>query len=465
MLGLRDTDQHNADVVGLRSELAHLWKLALPVMVVQVGLMAMGVVDTIVAGHIPNGDGALAAVALGALHSFACVLVPFGILTALDPLIAQAYGAKDHAAVDVEFRRGLLLALLLSVPAALAMLPGETLFALADQPEEIIPRAALFARWNMLGTVPILLFAVVRTLLQATHRLRHVVAAVIIANVANLVLNLVFVLGWGGMESLGVAGSALSTVISRWIMLLSLLGLAWGDLAPHFVHLRPRFREDLSGMRRILGLGLPIAGQFLLEWGAFGIAALLMGRMGQVPVEGHQVAVNLASFSFMFPLGISIAAGVRVGNAIGAGDMPAARRAAFASLVSGIGVMCCFALLFLIFPGEFAALYTDQPASAAVAATLIPLAGIFQIFDGTQVVSIGILRGVGDTRTPFIMNILGFWCLGVPAGMWLAFSKDLGPAGLWWGLVLGLASVAILLLTRARRALNTHVTRIGSNAQ
>lgn len=451
---------HNRAVGNLRDELSKLWKLALPVMVVQVGLMAMGVVDTIVAGHIPNGEGALAAVALGALYSFACVLVPFGILTALDPLIAQAYGAKDSAAVDGEFRRGVFLALMLSVPAAIALLPGEAVFAFAGQPEEIIPRAALFARWNMLGTLPFFLFAVVRTLLQATHRLRHVVIAVIFANVSNLVLNLVLVLGWGGVEPLGVTGSALATVISRWLMLLSLLVLAWRELAPHLQTLRPRWVEDLPGMRRILGLGLPIAGQFLLEWGAFGVAALLMGRMGPVPVEGHQVAVNLASFSFMFPLGISIAAGVRVGNAIGAGDMPAARRAAFAALVSGIGVMCCFALLFLLMPGQFAALYTDQPASAAVAAVLIPLAGIFQIFDGTQVVSIGILRGAGDTRTPFIINIIGFWCLGVPTGMWLAFSQDLGPAGLWWGLVIGLAVVAILLLTRARRALKADVARI-----
>ncbi len=433
-------------------------------MVVQVGLMAMGVVDTIVAGHIPHGDGALAAVALGALYSFACVLVPFGILTALDPLIAQAFGAHDGVAVDDEFRRGLLLAVLLSVPAALAMLPGEAVFALTGQPEEIIPRAALFARWNMLGTLPFLLFAVVRTLLQATHRLRHVVIAVILANVTNLMLNLVLVLGWGGVESLGVTGSALATVISRWLMLLSLLVLAWRELAPHLARLRPRWAEDMPGLRRILGLGLPIAGQFFLEWGAFGVAALLMGRMGPVPVEGHQVAVNLASFSFMFPLGISIAAGVRVGNAIGAGDMPAARRAAFAALVSGIGVMCGFALLFLLLPNQFAALYTDQAASAAVAATLIPLAGIFQIFDGTQVVSIGILRGVGDTRAPFIINIIGFWCLGVPAGMWLAFEQDLGPAGLWWGLVLGLASVAILLVTRARKALKSDVARISSHA-
>lgn len=431
-------------------------------MVVQVGLMAMGVVDTIVAGHISGGEGALAAVALGALYTFACMLIPFGILTALDPLIAQAFGAKDQSSVDSEFRRGLVLALLLSVPAALAILPGEFIFELAGQPREIIPRAAMFARWNSLGVAPFLLFAVVRTLLQATHRVRQVVIAVILANLVNLGLNLVLVLGWGGCPAQGVAGSAISTVISRWIMLLALCVLAWRELAPHLNALRPRWTEDWPGMQRILRLGLPIAGQFFLEWGAFGVMALLMGGMGPVPVEGHQVAVNLASFSFMFPLGISIAAGVRVGNAVGAGDMDAARRAARAALVSGVGVMLGFAVLFLMIPSELAAFYTDKPASAAIAAALIPLAGVFQIFDGMQVVSIGILRGVGDTRAPFIINVIGFWCLGVPVGMWLAFSLDQGPTGLWWGLVLGLAAVAGLLLTRARRALRGQVSRIAS---
>lgn len=444
----------------LRSELRALWRLALPVMVVQVGLMGMGVVDTMVAGHIPGTKGALAAVALGALYTFACLLVPFGILTALDPLISQAFGARDDAAINAGLRRGLVLAVVLSVPAALAMMPGAFMFTLLQQPESIIAPAAEFTLLSAWGTLPFLLFAVLRTTLQATHRVRAVVVAVIGANAINLALNFVLVLGWGGFESRGVAGSALATMISRWAMLALLLLFAWKELRPHLVQVWRISAADVRAMRGIVKLGLPIAGQFLLEWGAFGAAALLMGRMGPTEVEGHQVAVNLASFSFMFPLGVAIAASVRVGNCVGAGDAAGARRAMNAAYVSGVGIMLFFAVCFLLLPDFLASIYTDKPASAALAASLIPLAGVFQIFDGIQVVSICVLRGVGDTRTPLIMNVVGFWLFGVPVGWLLAFNAGYGPQGLWWGLVLGLAAVALLLLGRTRRRLRGDLRRL-----
>lgn len=444
----------------LGSELRALWRLALPVMVVQVGLMSMGVVDTMVAGHIVGGEGALAAVALGALYTFACMLGPFGIITAIDPLISQAYGARDQGAINAALKRGLWLAAALTVPASLAMLPGEAVFTFLGQPAEIIDSAALFTRLSAWGTLPFLLFAVLRTKLQATHKVRAIVIAVIAANVINLVLNLVLVLGWGGFEPQGVAGSAIATTISRWAMLAMLLVLGWSDLRPCLAGFWRVGREDMRAMRRITQLGLPIAGQFLLEWGAFGAAALLMGRMGPTEVEGHQVAVNLASFSFMFPLGVAIAASVRVGNCVGAGDAAGARRAMQAAYISGVGIMTLFAAGFLLLPNVLAALYTDKPASAAVAATLIPLAGLFQIFDGIQVVSICVLRGVGDTRTPLIMNVVGFWLFGVPMGCLLAFWAGFGPTGLWWGLVLGLGAVAILLLQRTRARLRGNPQRL-----
>ena len=177
-------------------------------------------------------------------------------------------------------------------------------------------------------------------------------------------------------------------------------------------------------------------------------------------MAGHQAALNLASLTFMVPLGVSAAAAVRVGHAVGRGDADGARRAAIASYALGVGFMTLTAGALSAFPGALAALYSSDAGVRAMAAALIPIAGVFQVFDGLQVVSLGILRGVGDTRAPMVINLVGFWLLGIPAGMWLAFRADAGPRGLWWGLVVGLAAVGVVLALRARHRLATEVRRI-----
>jgi MATE family multidrug resistance protein len=220
-------------------------------------------------------------------------------------------------------------------------------------------------------------------------------------------------------------------------------------------------------------LGAPIGIQFGLEFGAFGAIGILMGWLGAIAMAGHQVAINLASLTFMVPLGISQASAVLVGQGVGRGDPPGARRAAGAGLVLGVSFMALTAILFRVFPEFFALIYTDETEVVTVAALLIPLAGLFQVFDGLQVVSSGVLRGVGDTRSPMIVNLLGFWCLGmpvsvllgfwVPANMgtsWFGLQTPTGPEGLWWGLVVGLAAVAVFLLLRIRSHMGTDLKRI-----
>ena len=192
----------------------------------------------------------------------------------------------------------------------------------------------------------------------------------------------------------------------------------------------------------------------------FAATAVLMGTLGVLEAAGHQVALHLAAFTFMVPMGISQAAAIRVGQAVGRGDMDAVRRAASAALWFGIVVMAAFAGLFLTLPDPLAHLWTDKIAVVAIAITLIPIAGVFQVFDGAQVVCIGILRGTGDTRTPVLTAIGGFWLIGFPVGWWLGLERGWGPAGLWWGLVAGLATVAVALGWRVRRRLDQDLTRI-----
>jgi MATE family multidrug resistance protein len=197
-----------------------------------------------------------------------------------------------------------------------------------------------------------------------------------------------------------------------------------------------------------------------LEYGVFAVVGVMMGWLGTTELAGHQVALNLASLTFMVPLGVSAAAAVLVGHAVGRGDAAEARRAAAAALVCGVGFMAMSALIMLTLPGALARVYTTDDAVAALAAGLIPIAGVFQVFDGTQVVAIGILRGVADTRTPMLVNILGYWLVGLPVSAAVGLRLGHGPRGLWWGLTVGLMLVAVVLLWRVRRRLAGKVERV-----
>jgi multidrug resistance protein, MATE family len=431
--------------------------LALPVVVVQVGLMAMGVADTIMVGHV--SATALAAVALGNVYFFAVIVFGMGTLMALDPLVAQAVGAGDEPATARAVQRGLLLALVLAVPIMLALLPAIPVLTFLQQPPEVVPLAAGYARASVPGVLPFLGFVVLRQSLQAMGRLQPIVLTIIAANLVNVVLNWVLIFGHFGLPPGGAVGSAWASSLSRWFMALALLAVGWSVLRPLLHPIRPR-AFDLRPLVRVLRLGAPIGAQQQLEFGAFGVIGLLMGLLGTREMAGHQIALNLASLTFMVPLGVSAAAAVLVGQAVGRGDDGAARRSAGAALICGTAFMTASALVFMSVPALLAGIYTSDPGVAAIAAVLIPIAAIFQLFDGWQVVSIGVLRGVGDTRTPMVVNVLGFWLLGIPISIWLGFRTDYGPEGLWLGLVAGLIVVSVILLARVRRRLHRSLRRV-----
>jgi MATE family multidrug resistance protein len=210
----------------------------------------------------------------------------------------------------------------------------------------------------------------------------------------------------------------------------------------------------------MLRLGWTIGLQQVLEFGVFAAIGLLMGLLGTPEMAAHEIALNLASLTFMVPQGIGAAAAVRVGRGVGAGDRAAVRERASTALFCGTAFMSCSALLMLAVPGAIAGAYTDQPPVAAIAAMLIPIAGVFQLFDGIQAVSAGVLRGLGDTRAPFVINLAGFWLCGFPVSVALAFRTPLRAMGLWWGLVAGLAVVALLLVVRVRRRLRGALTPV-----
>lgn len=439
------------------SELRATIALALPMVVVQVGIMAMGFVDTLMVGHV-SGD-VLAAVALGNIYFFNVSIFGTGTLMALDPLVSQAVGAGDDPSIARATQRGAILGLGIAVLTALALLPSAAVFRAFHQPPAIIGDASSYLIISAVGVLPFFAFVVFRQTLQALGRVAPIVWTVVLANLLNAALNWVFVYGHLGSPAMNARGSAIATVIARWAMAIGLLLMARKELMRRFFPIRDDAADPVA-LWSMLKLGAPIGAQQALEALAFGGIGLLMGVLGMRELAAHQVAITLAALTFMVPLGVGAAASVRVGQAIGAGDAAGARAAAHAAYICGVGFMSLTALAFLLAPRQLAALMTNDPAVIVIAATLIPVAGLFQVFDGGQAVGAGVLRGIGDTKAPLISMVAGYWLLGLPISVYLGFRTGLREVGLWYGFVVSLGIVAVFLLLRIRVLFGRELQRV-----
>jgi MATE family, multidrug efflux pump len=440
-----------------RSEIRDVARLAAPIAVVQVGLMMMGVVDAAIVGRY-SAQG-LAAVALGNVYFHSVIALGQGTLMALDPLVAQAVGAKDQAAIELALQRGIVLCIAMAIPLSLALLFGEQIFVPLRQPADVVPLAAAYARACVPGVLPFLAFITLRQTVQAFALVRPVVMAVVVANVANALLDWLLVFGKLGFPEMGPVGSGWATTISRWLMAIILL---WGCRHVLMPFLRRWRREDLAvgPLWRMLRIGFPIGLQLWIEFMAFSVALLFVGMLGSVPMAGHQIALMLAALTYMVPLGVSAAAAVLVGHAVGRGEPEVARREAGAALACGVGFMSVTAIILILFAPWLARLFTADPGILAAATALIPIAGVFQVVDGIQGVSGGILRGAGDTRVPMWANLAGYAVLALPLGVWLCFTLGMGARGIWWGLSAGLAAVAALLGWRVHVILGGELRRL-----
>jgi MATE family multidrug resistance protein len=429
-----------------RADLRALIQLAIPIVSIQVGLMFMGVIDSVMVGHI--SARALAAVALGNLVFFAAGIFGMGVLLALDPIIAQAVGARDGVAIARGVQRGFIIAIGLTLVLSAFFPLTKTLLTVLRQPEEVVPVAATYVLRVMPSMLPVLGFVVLRQTLQAMGHLHPILWTTVAANFLNAGLNWILIFGKLGAPALGVIGSAWATTISRWVMLFALLLASWPLLRPYLQLRRDAFA--LVPIVRMLKLGIPIGVSHFVEYANFAGIALLMGLLGTTAMAAHQIAINIASLTFMVPMGVGAAASVMVGNAIGRQDAPGARRFAYAALAVGAGFMCVSALFMLTIPHVLAHIYTNDDAVLAIAVVLLPIAGLFQVFDGLQVVGAGVLRGAGDTRVPMVMSLAGFWLVGMPISVYLGLFTPLAAAGLWWGFVAGLGTVALFLVVRIR---------------
>jgi MATE family multidrug resistance protein len=296
----------------------------------------------------------------------------------------------------------------------------------------------------------LVLFFGFRRYLQAINIVRPIMITLLTANLVNIFCNWVFVFGNLGAPRMGAEGSAWATFLSRLYMAAVLGAIIWQN-DPRLPHVT--WKVDFARIKELLRLGVPAAGQIGLETGVFAVVTVLIGKLGATPLAGHQIALQTVSMTYMMPLGISSAAAVRVGHAIGRGDREGMARAGWTALGLGAAVMSCAALVLLVFPYFIARLFTPEADVIGAGMTLLRIAAFFQLFDGLQVVATGALRGAGDTRTPMWCHLTGYWGIGLPLGAWLCFRNGMGAAGLWIGLSVGLVVIGVVLVEVWRRKL------------
>jgi MATE family, multidrug efflux pump len=429
----------------MRQEFKAMLALAAPVVLAELGWVTMGIVDTVMVGRL--GAHAIGAVGLASMLFFGVAVFAMGVLLGLDPLVAQAFGAGRLDECHRWLVDGVWLGVLVAVPTV-ALIYGmrATLGAwgLPPEVESLVHPYLGILTWSL---PPLLLYVAFRRYLQAMHLVRPVMIALLLANIVNAVGNWLLIFGHLGFPAMGVRGSAWATLIARVFMAAVLFVV----ILRHEAHVTPRLRDtpmgiDPARLRRLFALGIPAAGQMVFEVGVFSAATALAGRVSADALAAHQIALNMAAFTFMVPFGIASAAAVRVGHAVGRRDPAGAMRAGWTAIAIGAGFMATAAAVFLLVPGVLVRTFTTDPAVVQIGTALLFVAAAFQLFDGVQGVTTGALRGLGDTHTAMFWNLGGHWIVGLPLGYFLCFRRGYGVVGLWWGLSLGLIICGIALI-------------------
>jgi len=431
----------------IRAELGPTLRLALPLVLAELGWMTMAIVDTMMVGRLPNSAVAIAAVSLGGILVNVLSFFGGGLLVGLDTLVSQAFGSGQREDCHRSLVHGIYLSLAL---APLLMVPVwyfEPLLRAMHIAPEVIALAVPYSKALAWGTLPLLLYFAVRRCMQAMDIVRPIAFALVTANLINAGGNLILIYGKFGVHAMGAVGSGWSTSWARIYLSAVLVGyLLWYDRRHRTRLLRTPIQPDFRRIRRLIALGLPTAMQITLEVGVFALVTALIGRLGAVALASHQIALNTVSFTYMVPLGISSAAAVRVGQAIGRKDPQGAAAAGGTAIFLGAAFMTAMSIVLLIIPRWIARAYTPDQAIIHSTVYLLAAGAAFQLFDGLQTVATGALRGLGDTRTPMLCHFTAYWIIGLPLGYWLCFRRGWGAFGLWAGLSLALILIGIVLL-------------------
>jgi MATE family multidrug resistance protein len=436
----------------LRAEMVATIRLAVPLALTQLGQVAIHGTEVLLLGRL--GAAKLAAVTLAWPLFFACFIFACGVVQATAPLIATARGARRPREVRRAVRQGIWVTVAVSLPCSVLLWHARPLLEGLGQDPALLDDTETYLRAAAFGLPLGVGFVVLRNLASAYDRTRPIMVVMAVAVVVNVAVSWALIFGHLGLPRLEVLGAGIAASSIWALMFLALLG--WCVLARPFRRMRllGRFwRPDWAKFRQIWRLGLPIGAAMLLETVLFGASAYMVGRFGTAELAAHQVTLQLASMTFMVPLGIGIAATIRIGLAAGAGDAPAIRRAGWVAAALGAGFMTLMAVAFWTVGADLAALFFDPAdpssgAALAVVAVLVKAAALFQLGDGLQVIGISALRGLKDTAVPMWLAGLGYGLVGLPACLLLGFGLGLGVLGVWLGLVVALTVVAAAMLLR-----------------
>ena len=449
-------------------------RLALPLVLAEVGWMSMGVVDTIMVGHLPRPAITISAAALGQVLYNTLAFGVGGVLLGLDTYISQAHGAGEWDDANKWLLSGVVLAGLLSavlmgmvwvVPLAMMRLPVGG----GEAGREVMRQAVGFLGALNWGTLPLFLYMTFRRYLQAFNHVRPIAAAVVSANLVNAGLDWLLLFGHrfhvgglsAGIPAYGVVGAAVSTALAR-VYLAAFVGAAvwWVDRRHGYGLRRAERVLDWARVRKLVGLGAPVGAQIFVEIAIFATVTALIGVMGPVQLAGHEIALNCVSFTFMVPFAISAAASVRVGQSVGRGDAAGAAAAGWTAIGLGAGFMLSMSGLLVSVPAKIAGGFTHGPDVIRAAVPLLLVGAAFQFFDGVQVTATGALRGLGNTHAGLVVQLIGYWVVGLPLGLWLGFGRKMGAVGLWIGLAAGLLIAGVSLITVWARTVRRDVVRV-----
>jgi MATE family multidrug resistance protein len=420
-----------------QGELRPMLTLAIPVILAEMGWFVMSIVDTVMVG--PLGPAAIAAVGTGSILFMTLMVFGFGTLLALDTFVSQSFGAGRIDDCHRWLFAGLQLAAILAVVLMCVSQVGVwSLPALGFHPE-LLPPLQEYSALLVWSAPPLLAYVVFRRYLQAMNLVRPIMIALVAANLMNAFVNWVLIFGNLGAPALGVVGAAWATVASRLVLAASLFGVILYQERgrPSGLHDVP-FTWDGGRVRQLFRLGWPAAMQITFEMGVFAVASSFIGRISPLAAAANQVVLNIAGFIFMIPFGLASAAAVRVGQAVGRNDAEGMRRAGWTALGIASVAMVLSAALFFTIPETLIRIYSSDPSVIQLGIVLLFICAVFQLFDGLQTVATGALRGLGDTQSPALANLIGHWLIGLPVGYYLCFHRGWGAAGLWTGLSTGL---------------------------
>lgn len=434
----------------LRPHLRPTLALAYPVMLSQLGHVLVNVCDSMVVGQ--TGKVALAAVSLSVSVCTVVMVFGMGLAMGITPLVAAADGRRDVAALGRLLVNGVWLTTAAGLVLGGLGLLLPPLLPYLHQPPAVVALAAPWIRVIFLSLLPLMVFQGFKQFAEGLGLTRQAMLLSVQANLLNAFLCYALVFGKFGFPTMGMMGAAWATLLARGLMavLMAAYVLMAVRLRPYRQAAAHRLLPDAAGVRYLVGFGSPIGVQMMFEMGAFSFSAIMIGWLGATELAAHQIAINVASVTYMAASGIAAAATIRVGKQRGLGQAEGARQAGFAAYLITFGFMTLMGLLLIVARHFIPQYYNDDPTVVAQAAGLLLIAAAFQISDGVQVVGLGALRGLEDVKVPSVVALLAYWAVALPLGYVLAFPLGLGAVGVWLGLLTGLTLVALLLLLRFR---------------